>query len=286
MNIRALPIGLTPVSREALGSYLHRLADTNHITITAMSQLLGTNRRYRRSDDDSTTWTTQTISTLAVLTSRSANTLTRALPALRPLAAVDTTTATPGTPASSSPCAACQHCMASKDIHGLVIQRAASHEHICLRHQRWLHGPEQHPLHALPELCAANRQHRQLLHRHAAATLNTAFTQARQLIDVWIQAGDQPDLQQRWAHRLSLLRHDPYADPYRPSRHRIELVTYPETVTLTKLLTSERWNTPDFKSATLSENPALTVSLHLSSRTSRAPTDDMILETSSHDAAR
>jgi hypothetical protein len=285
VNIRALPIGLSPVPRETLGSYLHRIADANHITITAISQLLGTNRRYRRSDDDSTTWTTQTVSTLAALTGRSANTLTRALPALRPLEAVDATTAMPGTPAGSSPCAACQHCMASKGIHGLVIQRGASQERICLRHQRWLHGPEQHPLHVLPELCTANRQHRQLVHRHDAATLGTTLARAQQLIDDWIQAGDQPDLQRRWADRLSLLRRDPYADPYRPSRYRIELATYPETVALTKLHLRNLEH-PDFKSATFNENPALAVSLHMSSRRSRAPTDDMILETSSHDATR
>ena len=47
------------MDRETLGSYLHRLADANHITITAISQLLGTSRRYRRSDDDPTTWTTK-----------------------------------------------------------------------------------------------------------------------------------------------------------------------------------------------------------------------------------
>lgn len=32
----------------------------------------------------------------------------------------------------------------------------------------WQHGPEQHPLHALPDLCSANRRHRRLLHRHDA----------------------------------------------------------------------------------------------------------------------
>ncbi|WP_409472820.1 hypothetical protein [Streptomyces sp. HC307] len=34
---------------------------------------------------------------------------------------------------------------------------------------------------------------------------------------------------------------DPYGDPYRPSAARIELVTYPEAVTLTGMLASPHW---------------------------------------------
>jgi hypothetical protein len=121
---------------------------------------------------------------------------------------------------------------------GHVIQRAASHELLCLRHQRWLHGPEQHALHALPEICTANRRHRRLRRRHDEATLNTALTQARNLIGDWLDAADQRHLQQRWTQRLNQLRNDPAADPYRPSHYRIELATYPETVLLAGLLAS------------------------------------------------
>jgi hypothetical protein len=37
------------------------------------------------------------------------------------------------------------------------------------------------------------------------------------------------------AHRLKLLGEDPYGDPHRPSPDRIELVIYPETITLIAL---------------------------------------------------
>src|SRR5439155_6282336 len=87
MNTRALPIGLPPVHHETLGSYLNRLADANHVTITAMSHALGTTRRYRRFDDDPTNWTVRTLAALSALTGRSINSLTSALPALRPLRA-------------------------------------------------------------------------------------------------------------------------------------------------------------------------------------------------------
>lgn len=220
MNIRALPIGLPPVTCELLGSYLHRLADANHVTITAITQLLGTARRYRRSDDDATTWTTRTVSALAALTGWPFTTLTRALPALRPLA-----TGIPlGQPGAAAPRVACRHCMASKGIHGLVIQRATNDERVCLRHQRWLHGPEQHPLHALPELCSANRRHRRLRRQHDAATLDAAHARAQQLTQNWFHADDQPGLQRRWTDRLHQLCHDPAADlptqpPPRRTRH-------------------------------------------------------------------
>lgn len=212
MSVRALPIGLTPMSRETLGSYLHRLADANHITITAVTQQLGINRRYRRGDDDLANWTTRTVLALAALTGRPTTTLTRALPALRPFATTDAASVAPIHPGGAL-CVACHQCTASKGMHGLVIQRAASHDCICLRHKRWLHGPQQHPLHALPELCTANRRHRRLTHQHDVLTLDAAFTQAQQLIRDWLQAGDQPDSQHRWRHRLDTLRRDPTPTP-------------------------------------------------------------------------
>jgi hypothetical protein len=239
-RLRALPISLPPMSRETIGSYLHRLADANHITSIAIAQLLGISRRYRRGDDDPTGWTPQTLTALATLTGRPGIALTQALSALRPLAldAEPTPTTT-----STTSCVVCRHCAASKGIPGIVIQRAASHELVCLRHQRWLHGPEQHALHGLPEICTANRRHRRLRRRHDDATLNTALAQARKLIGDWLDAADQPHLRQRWTQRLNQLRHDPAADPYRPSPYRIELATYPDTVLLAGLLASPRWRT-------------------------------------------
>jgi hypothetical protein len=239
VNVRALPIGLSPVSRETLGSYLHRLADANHITIATITHQLGLNRRYRRGDDDPTNWTARTVFALAALTSRTTTTLTQALPALRLIAPAGTVRVVPE--AGSTLCVACRCCMAGRGIHGLVIQQASCHDCVCLRHGRWLRGPEQHPLHALPELCTANRRHRRLLRQHDIATLDTALTRAQQLTHGWLHGAGPPDLQHRWQHRLDSLRHDPYADPYRPSQHRIEVATYPEVVILTTLLTSTHW---------------------------------------------
>jgi hypothetical protein len=143
-------------------------------------------------------WTRQTLTALAILTVRPGTALTHALPGLRPLASLDIKPTAPTT--STTLRVACQHCTASKDIPGLVSQRADSHEHRCPRRHRWRHGPEQHALHALPEICTANRRHRR---RHDDATLNTALTQARNVIRDWLAAEDQPRLQQRWTQRLN-----------------------------------------------------------------------------------
>lgn len=234
--LRALPISLPPMNREVIGSYIHRLADANHITSTALAQLLDLNRRYRRGDDDPIGWTTSTITGLSALTSRPVTALAQALPALRSLVPTSGPTAPTG---PTAPCIACHHCTARKGIRGLVIQRAASHEHICLRHNRWLHGPEQHALHTLPELCNANRRHRRLRRQHDATILNAALARSRDLVHDWLEAADQPDLQRRWTQRLTQLRYDPGADPYRPSQHRVELAIYPEIVLLAELFASD-----------------------------------------------
>jgi hypothetical protein len=38
---RTLPVPLPPLHRELLGSYLHRLADANHLTIRGLSHEIG-----------------------------------------------------------------------------------------------------------------------------------------------------------------------------------------------------------------------------------------------------
>ncbi|WP_433221587.1 hypothetical protein ACQP00_21065 [Dactylosporangium sp. CS-047395] len=120
MNVRALPIGLPPVSRETLGSYLHRLADANHITIAAIIQLLDINRRYRRGDDDPTNWTAGTVIAFAALAAQPSSTLTQALPALHAFSTVGMNGT--ASAASGGTGIACQCCMAGKGIHSLVIK--------------------------------------------------------------------------------------------------------------------------------------------------------------------
>ncbi|MFE5126522.1 hypothetical protein [Streptomyces sp. NPDC056669] len=69
-----------------------------------------------------------------------------------------------------------------------------------------------------------------------------AYVDARDRLAKWLT--DEvicPPLLQRWNRRLNLLGEDPLGDPHRPSAFRIELVTYPEAVVLTRLFASPHW---------------------------------------------
>ena len=136
---------------------------------------------------------------------------------------------------------ACHNCMARQSIHGLVVRETPAHEAVCPRHQRWLLGDEQHRLHDLPDVRRANRRHRRLASHCNGTTAMTNYSIASACLENWLTKAAEPQLQERWANRLHVLGEDPYGDPLRPSAHRIEIATYPETVTLTVLLSSPHW---------------------------------------------
>lgn len=94
-------------------------------------------------------------------------------------------------------------------------------------------------LNLAPELTNTNLRHRRLV-RRAGPEAQHAFQQALTELTTWFQTG-QPELRQRWRQRLAQLDDDPYLDPHHPSRDRIQLATYPETVTLTSVFTSPHW---------------------------------------------
>jgi hypothetical protein len=232
-RLRALPIALPPVHQETIGSYLNRLADANRLKPATLTALLGPIRRWRRDEDDTRGWTPLTTARLAILTGRPTSVLTHALPALAgmhdgPTLGLDTTTR-----------AGCRRCMTRRGILGLVICRASSYESVCLRHRCWLAGADQHRLDQYPDILHANLRHRRLA-RRAGPHAQPAYQQALIQITDWFHTGP-PGLRQRWTRRLGHLGDDPYLDPFHPSRERIELVCYPETVTLTGVLCSPHW---------------------------------------------
>ena len=232
---RTLPVLLAPVHHELLGSYLHRLADANHLTIRGLSREIGPGRYHRRDSDDLTGWTPRAVSRLAALTGTSTSTLLHALPVLRITALTGQPTA-PGPPLAPWHAHACMLCAARRGVHGLAIIRVFPHQRICHRHGRWHGGGTQRPLRArLPETLHANVRHRKLVRRHGVVAVTERFLQAQELTQQWLTGDGPADLKHRWQRRLDLLGQDPYGDPHRPSPARIELVTYPETVTMTGL---------------------------------------------------
>jgi len=234
-SARTLPILLPPVHHELLGSYLHRLADANHLTIRGLSHEIGPGRYHSRDSDDLTGWTPCAVTRLAALTGTTTTTLLHALPVLRTAALTGQPTLH-GPPPPPWHAHACLLCAARRGVYGLAIIRVFPHERICRRHGRWHGGGTQRPLRTrLPEILHANARHRQLVRRQGTAAVTERFLQAQALTQQWLTGDGPADLKSRWEHRLSLLGEDPYGDPHRPSTDRIEIVTYPETVAMTSL---------------------------------------------------
>jgi hypothetical protein len=226
---RTLPVPLPPLHRELLGSYLHRLADANHLTVRGLSREIGPGRHHRRDSDDTAGWTPSAVTRLAALAGTTATALLQAIASAGQEAA-------PGPSPPPWHAHACLLCAARRGACGLAIIRVFPHERICGRHGRWHGGGLQRPLRdLLPEIPHANALHRRLARRHGTAAVTEYFLQAQAQTRQWL-AGDGPaDLKSSWKHRLGLLGEDPYGDPHRPSPDRTELVTYPETVTMTRL---------------------------------------------------
>ncbi|MBT1187669.1 TniQ family protein [Streptomyces sp. CJ_13] len=242
-HLRVLPVALPPVHGETIGSYLNRLADANHLPIGHLSFLIGPNRRHRRDDNRAGHWTPAALPRLAALTGQSVHTLIHAMPALaevrepgqyRQRLVIEELAEPRRRPA-------CHLCMARRGIHGLVVRSTPHHDGVCHRHNRWLHGGDQHHLDALPEILHAGQRHRRLVRRHKAPFTALDCLRARPTTTDWFKRDEPPALQQLWSRRLQALGEDPYGDPHRPTDDRIELATYPESVTPTGLFASPRW---------------------------------------------
>lgn len=227
--MRPLPVRPAPVHRETTGSYLARLADANRLKPATLPTLLGVNP-VARDGDPGQPWPSSAVSALADLTSRSATALLAALPALGP-GPVPPHQQTPG---DSHLRPACRSCMTARGITGLVIQHTAPHEHVCLRHHRWLAAAQQYNLDQLPDVLTANRRHRRLA-RRATTTITTAHLTAQATTNAWFTTTADPDLHERWTRRLETLADEPFGHPHHPSTQRVELAVYPETVILTAL---------------------------------------------------
>lgn len=232
---RTLPVPLPPLHRELLGSYLHRLAEANHLTIRGLSREIGPGRYCRRDSDDTAGWTPLAVTRLAALAGTTAIALLHALPVLQAIASAGQEAA-PGPSLPPWHAHACLLCAARRGACGLAIIRVFPHEKICGRHARWHGGGPQRPLRdLLPEIPHANALHRRLARRQGTTAVTGHFLQAQAQTRQWLADDGPAGLKSRWKHRLGLLGEDPYGDPHRPSPDRIEVVTYPETVTMTAL---------------------------------------------------
>ena len=95
---------------------------------------------------------------------------------------------------------------------------------VCIRHRRWI-GTPQHDIHALPELAAAERSYRRFLIPRGALVSSPLMEMAR---DCAIVGSGQSILKYRSRHA---------------GTSNVSLLTYPETVSVARLITNPAFNT-------------------------------------------
>ena len=165
----ALPRSVTPLTGEALISYLTRLAHANHLTLTEVLTVLPCwfstkigNRDDRAQHHMLIPATPEALHALARLTGATPACLARALPAFG--------TADPHSPVRAT--TACHRCAARHGIRQPVPVHLPAHHKVCTRHGIWLSdtGQPQLDLAACPEIITA--QHRASLLRTAARPRN------------------------------------------------------------------------------------------------------------------
>ncbi|MDQ1013564.1 Helicase associated domain protein [Streptomyces afghaniensis] len=138
---------------------------------------------------------------------------------------------------------ACPACTAARTGRDVPARRyLAPEERVCARHRYWLlYLPATSglpvPLGRCPEVIEAQRQHVRLLHRSPAAA--HAFEVARAVTGSWWEQ-PWPDEEQQWPARLEATR-PAEADPGWWKVAARDLVTYPETAAVARVLATSSW---------------------------------------------
>ncbi|WP_443043165.1 TniQ family protein [Streptomyces malaysiensis] len=243
-----MPFTPRPVPGETVASYLTRLADANHMKPADLAEYIwpGLVRFLRRHDDfglGRNPLPTAALERLATFSGRSLNALGRALPTL---------SITGGNGVSGRAAAACRSCLAHRAVSHQVLQHRPSHQHVCLRHGRWLDDEGQTQLFPVPEVIHAQRRLLRLARHRTSAQLHYAELSAREVLRRWHRINRYPELGVRWHRRADSLGED-QPDPDR-SRALFYLVVHPEAVTLASMFASPYWQ-PLCRAVSLDGNP-------------------------------
>jgi hypothetical protein len=198
----ALPRSVTPITGEALISYLTRLANANQLAIGAVLNVLPAwfTTKINNGDDRAqhhmvVPATGEALHALARLSSTTPNGLARALPAF------DATDAS--CPARAT--TACHRCVARRGIHQPVPVYLPIHHKVCTRHGIWLGdtGQPHLDLAACPEIVTAQRRVNRLLRRFTPQQLTLAYHAATREIPAWPASPNEIPL--HWRYRLLTL---------------------------------------------------------------------------------
>jgi hypothetical protein len=225
-----LPRTVTPVTGEALISYLTRLATANHLTTREVLAVLPAWFTTKTGNPDERAQhhmlapaTTGALHALARLTSATPACLARALPAF-------------GNPDTHGPVratTACHRCTARRGILQPVPVHLPAHRKLCTRHGIWLSdaGQAHLDLAACPEIITAQHRANRLLRRHTPQQLLLAHQAATKSIPAWPTSPAVIPL--HWRHRLLRLQtaNHSYGTPTDHDDY-IHAAIYPDAITL------------------------------------------------------
>jgi hypothetical protein len=201
----ALPISVTPVTGEALTSYLARLAAANHIALAEVLAVLPAwfSTKARSSDERTRHHTLipaegEALDALAHLAGANPDGLARALPVFAAAA---------GDAVPDRAAAACHRCTARRGIREPVPVRIPAHHRLCTRHNAWLGDADQPSLDlaACPDIVIAQHRATRLLRRCTPQQLLLACQSATRAWEPTWPASPAA-IPQHWRHRLLLLQ--------------------------------------------------------------------------------
>jgi hypothetical protein len=198
-----LPRRVTPITGEALLSYLTRLANANHLTVSEVLTVLPAwfatkvnNRDDRAQHHMLVPATAEALRVLARLTSTTPAGLARALPAFATTDARSPVRAT----------TACHRCTARRGIHQPIPVHLPVHDKVCTRHGIWLSDADQPylDLAACPEIITAQHRANRLLRRYTPQQLTLAHQIATRTIPAW--PASPAVIPFHWRHRRLVLQ--------------------------------------------------------------------------------
>jgi hypothetical protein len=196
-----LPQRVTPITGETLNSYLARISQANHLTVTEVLAVLPTwfSTKTNNLDDRAqhhmlVPAATQALQDLAHLTSTTPASLAHALPAF----------GTGEGPVRAT--TACHRCTARLGIRQPVPVHLPIHHKVCTRHGIWLSdlGGPHLDLSICPEIATAQRRVNRLLHRFTPQQLTLAHQTAVEAVPPW--PASTSAVPHHWRYRLLALQ--------------------------------------------------------------------------------
>lgn len=233
-----LPRTVSPFHNETVASFLHRLADANHLPADQLLSLL----EIRRTSKTPISTLLEPLATAVGLPSR---TLKLALPEFLDPDAPGSPGAI-GRPRSTLHTAiqrpACRHCIRAAGIAPPVTCWTTHDRNVCLRHRLWIGDgitriDEQVDIARLPDTLKAQRRHRNLITRHGRRWVRNAYRSARKIYFSWLQETADPFDLLDTARRILA---DGTGEP--PSGElTLSMVFHRQVVALTGLLAAQEW---------------------------------------------